>query len=84
MTYTKDPEKLFSNIFNITESLGYFIFTHRIDLFEKENYTNILKKFSQMWSVISISRPMLYLPKNKDFSDKIKIKIILLHKNKKK
>jgi len=80
LTYTKNPFKLFLNILKITSSGGYFIFTHRVDLWKKQNYSHLLNKISNKWSLVFISRPRLYLPKNSDFTDKIKIKIVLLKK----
>ena len=81
MTYSKDPERLILNIEKITKRKGFFVFTHRLDLWKKQNFINILEKISKSWKVVSISNPILYLPKNSDFLDKIKIKIVLLQKN---
>lgn len=80
MTYTKDPKKLLMNIHNLTKKNGFLIFSHRIDLWEKQNYTKLLIDFKKKWEVIKISRPLLYLPKNPDFKKKIKIRIALLKK----
>jgi len=80
MTYSKDPERLIGNVKKIINKNGFFVFTHRLDLWKKQNFINILKKISKSWKVISVSNPILYLPKNIDFSDKIKIKIVLLQK----
>jgi hypothetical protein len=81
MTYTKNPKKLMENIHRITNSKGYFIFSHRLDLWKKQSYDSLLISLSGKWKNIYISRPLLYLPKNKDFTDKIKIRICLLEKN---
>ena len=81
MTYTKNPKKLMKNIHRITNSKGYFIFSHRLDLWKKQSYDSLLISLSGKWKNIYISRPLLYLPKNKDFTDKIKIRICLLEKN---
>ena len=43
LTYTRNPQSLFLNIFNVTKTAGYFVFTHRVDLWKKHNYTNMLK-----------------------------------------
>ena len=80
LTYTKDPKKLFININNLTSRNGYFIFTHRVDLWKNQNYSDLLVNFSDIWKPIFISRPILYLPKNPDFKNNIKIKIALLKK----
>lgn len=80
LTYTKDLKKLFSNIYNNTNFKGYFIFTHRIDLWKKYQFTNFLQSISHKWRKVFISRPILYLPNNSEFANKIKIKIVLLKK----
>ena len=80
MTYSKDPKVLLKKISSLLKNNGYFIFTHRVDLWKKQNYNNILKNLSKTFKVIFVSRPILYLPRNKDFGDKIKIKIALLRK----
>jgi len=80
MTYCKNPKKLFSLIINYLKKNGVFIFTHRIDLWEKENFDSILNHFNQSFKMIHKSRPLSYLPKNSSFSNKIKIRIIILEK----
>lgn len=80
MTYTKDPSLLLKRIYNLTNSFGSFIFTHRTDLWERESFLKILYSLSLKWKIKYISRPILYLPKNSDFKNKIKIKIVLLNK----
>jgi hypothetical protein len=80
MTYTKDPKTLLKNILKLTKKNGFFIFSHRTDLWEKQNYTKLLFDLKKKWEKIKISRPLLYLPKNPDFKKKIKIRIVLLRK----
>ena len=80
MTYCKNFDKLFSNVyFNLLKN-GHFIFSHRIDLWEKQNFENILKYYQSNFKINFISRPQSYLPSNKDFADKIKIRLVLLQK----
>ena len=80
MTYCKNFEKLFENIFKNIKEKGFIIFTHRIDLWKQQNFLNVLKKNQKKFKIIKISRALNYLPLNKDFGDKIKIKIVLLQK----
>lgn len=80
MTYTKDPKILLTNILKLTKKNGFFVFSHRTDLWEKQNYTKLLFDFKKKWEIVKISRPLLYLPKNPDFRKKIKIRIALLRK----
>ena len=80
MTYCKNFDKLFVNINKNIKQKGFVLFTHRIDLWQKQNFLSILKKHQKSLKIIKISRPLNYLPLNKDFKNKIKIKIVLLQK----
>ena len=80
LTYNNSPQKLLLKVNNITKKSGFFIFSHRVDLWQKQNFDKILSDLSNKWQNIFISRKLLYLPKNKDFNNKIKIKIGLLKK----
>ena len=80
LTYNNNPQKLLLKVNNITKKSGFFIFSHRVDLWQKQNFDKILSDLSNKWQNIFISRKLLYLPKNKDFNNKIKIKIGLLKK----
>ena len=80
MTYCKNFEKLFSNIKYYLLKNGYFIFSHRIDLWEKQNFYEILNVHKSDLKIKFISRPHNYLPANKNFSNKIKIRLVLLQK----
>ena len=79
MTYCQDQQKLFQNVSSYLEDKGYFIFTHRLDLWEKFNFDNLLTKQTN-FDVTYKSRPLNYLPQNKDFKSKVKIRIVLLAK----
>ena len=74
--YSKNPLKLFLWINKIIKKNSFFIFTHRVDLLKKQNFEKIFKKLSKKWKVVYLSRPILYLPKNKEFKDKIKTVVI--------
>ena len=80
MTYCKNFDKLFVNINKNIKQKGFVLFTHRIDLWKKQNFLSILKNHQKSLKIIKISRPLNYLPVNKDFKNKIKIKIVLLQK----
>ena len=80
LTYTRDPKKLFLKINKITNKSGHFIFTHRNDLWQKQDYENLLISLKKKWKIDFISNPLLYLPKNKDFNTNIKVKIAILKK----
>ena len=80
MTYCKKPKTLFSLILNYLKIDGIFIFTHRIDLWEKQNFDLIVNNFNKSFQLVHKSRPLHYLPKNSSFLDKIKIRLVVLKK----
>ena len=80
MTYCKNFDKLFSNIKFYLFKNGHFIFSHRTDLWKKQKFDCILEKHKSDFNVKFISRPQNYLPLNKDFTNKIKIRLVLLEK----
>ena len=80
MTYCKNFDKFFANINKNINKKGFVLFTHRIDLWEKQDFLSILKKHQKSLKINKISRPLNYLPLNNDFKNKIKIKIVLLQK----
>jgi len=80
MTYCRNYSKLFSNIKYYLSNNGHFIFSHRIDLWEKQNFDKVLHKYKDDLKIKFISRPQNYLPLNKDFKNKIKIRLVLLQK----
>ena len=80
MTYCKNFKKLFANINKNIKKKGFVLFTHRVDLWNQQDFFNILKTYQKTFKITKISRPLNYLPLNKDFKNKIKIKIVLLQK----
>ena len=79
MTYCENHQSLFNLVSNYLDRKGYFIFTQREDLWKNLNFDNILKSRSD-FGLVYKSRPLNYLPKNKDFGSNIKIRIVLLVK----
>ena len=80
MTYCKKPKVLFSLVNKYLTQKGIFIFTHRIDLWQKQNFDKLIEEFNKFFTVEYRSRPLNYLPKNIDFSNQVKIRIIVLKK----
>jgi predicted TPR repeat methyltransferase len=80
MTYCKKPKLLFSLILNYLKKDGIFIFTHRIDLWDKQNFDLIVNNFNKSFHLAHKSRPLNYLPQNSSFSNKIKIRLVVLKK----
>ena len=79
MTYCDNYQLLFKLVSYYLSKNGYLIFTHRVDLWRELKFDNILEKLTDFDSIY-ISRPLNYLPNNKDFGSDIKIRIVLLKK----
>lgn len=79
MTYCEDHQLLLKLVFSYLKKNGCFIFTQRTDLWEKLNFDKILRENSH-FKIAHISRPLNYLPQNKDFKSNVKIRIVLLNK----
>ena len=84
MTYCSNYQLLFKHVYNYLKNKGCFIFTHRVDIWEKFNFDEFLKLNEDKFEVIYKSKPLNYLPENKDFGIKIKIRLILLAKKRKR
>ena len=80
MTYCKNFDKLFTNIKFYLSANGYFIFSHRIDLWKSQKFDDILAQYVNFFKICTVSKPYNYLPLNKDFQNKIKIRLVLLQK----
>jgi len=79
MTYCENHQSLFKLVSYYLAKNGYFIFTHRVDLWGELKFDNVLKSLID-FELIYKSRALNYLPKNKDFGSDIKIRIVLLLK----
>jgi len=77
ITYCDDFSFLLNELTNITSNDAYFIFTHRNDLWKKQNFLKIINH-SKDWNIFYIGKSIKYLPGNKDFANKIKMKICIL------
>ena len=84
MTYCTNYQLLFKNVFNNLKNKGYFIFTHRIDIWERLNFDKFLKLNEDKFEIIYKTKALNYLPRNKDFGTKVKIRIILMRKKRKR
>ena len=79
MTYCKNHKSLFKLVSNYLFKNGYFIFTHRTDLWRDQKFDNVLSCLID-FELVHKSKALNYLPKNKDFGSDIKIRIVLLKK----
>ena len=79
MTYCLNHNLLFKLVNSYLIKGGLFIFTQRIDLWDKLKFEDIINNQGNFINIYK-SRPINYLPKNKDFGQDIKIRIIVLQK----
>ena len=79
MTYCSNHNLLFKLVNSYLIKGGLFIFTQRIDLWDKLKFEDINNNQGNFKNIYK-SRPINYLPKNKDFGQDIKIRIIVLQK----
>ena len=84
MTYCTNYELLFKHVYKYLKNKGYFIFTHRVDVWERFNFDKFLKLIEDKFEITYKTKPLNYLPKNKDFGTKVKIRIVLLTKKRKR
>ena len=80
MTYCKKPDLLLPIISSYLKKNGIFIFTHRIDLWNKQDFDTLILNLNKYFKFSYKSRPLNYLPENKDFLNKVKIRIVALKK----
>ena len=80
MTYCDNYSVLFDNVHFYLIKKGYFIFTHRTDLWIKSNFDKFISNYLKKFKIIYKSRPLDYLPQNIDFKKNIKIRLVLLQK----
>ena len=79
MTYCSNHNLLFKLVNSYLTKGGLFIFTQRIDLWDKLKFEDIINNHGNFKKIYK-SRPINYLPKNKDFGQDIKIRIVVLQK----
>ena len=79
MTYCSNHNLLFKLVNSYLIKGGVFIFTQRIDLWDKLKFEDIINNLGNFRKIYK-SRPTNYLPKNKDFGQDIKIRIVVLQK----
>jgi ubiquinone/menaquinone biosynthesis C-methylase UbiE len=73
LTYIENSRSLFKEFCRIVRPGGYIVFSQRSDLFDSLCFRDIIASLEEerIWGKIKISKPQAYLPKNKDFTDKV-------------
>ena len=67
-----DPRPILQEFWRLIRPGGYLVFTQQAALFTKYDYENILQQFEQqgLFSRISISEPVVYLPQRAGYEDR--------------
>ena len=75
LTYIKDPRSLFKEFCRIFRQSGYIVFSHREDLLKAFRYFEILKQLEDKgyWNNLFTSDAKLYLPRNENFTNEVKV-----------
>jgi predicted TPR repeat methyltransferase len=73
LTYIENSRSLFKEFCRVVRPGGHIVFSQRSDLFDKLCFRDIIALLEEekFWAKINISEPQAYLPKNKDFTDKV-------------
>ncbi|MBP5856175.1 methyltransferase domain-containing protein [Marivibrio halodurans] len=68
MTYIEAPEALLRDLCRIVRPGGAILFTHRVDLWEKQDFQTILDRIATdgLWRAPTVSAPRPYLPNNEE------------------
>ena len=75
MTYIAEPRALLTDLCRIVKPSGHILFTHRDDRWKEQGFDVLMKELeaSDVWEILDISNPRLYLPRNAEFGDDIKV-----------
>ncbi len=75
MTYIAEPRALLTDLCRIVKPSGHILFTHREDRWKEQGFDVLMKELeaSDVWEILDISNPRLYLPRNAEFGDDIKV-----------
>ncbi len=75
LTYVPDTDGIVREFCRVVQSGGLIVFTQRDALFAQRNDAAVLQALEDegLWTVISVSEPQPYLPKNDDYGDKIHV-----------
>ena len=75
MTYIAEPRALLTDLCRIVKPSGHILFTHRDDRWKEQDFDLLMQELeaSGVWEILDISNPRLYLPRNAEFGDEIKV-----------
>ena len=75
MTYIAEPRVLLTDLCRIVKPSGHILFTHRDDRWKEQDFDLLMQELeaSGVWEILDISDPRLYLPRNAEFGDDIKV-----------
>lgn len=75
LTYVPDTGGVLREFCRVVQSGGLVVFTQRDDLFAQRNDAAVLQTLEDegLWTMVSVSAPQPYLPKNDDYGDKVHV-----------
>ncbi|HTV53226.1 MAG TPA: class I SAM-dependent methyltransferase, partial [Steroidobacteraceae bacterium] len=73
-------EEFFRELCRVTRAGGALVLSHRTDLIASRSFEDLLRSFEErgLWSPVSESASLPYLPKHPDFADRIQVRYFAL------
>ena len=73
-------EEFFRELCRVTRAGGALVLSHRTDLIASRSFEDLLRSFEDqgLWSPVSESASLPYLPKHPDFADRIQVRYFAL------
>lgn len=78
LTYVPDSAAILREFCRVTKPGGFMVLTQRSDILEARDFRSTLKTLERqgLLTGTSISEPMRYLPRNKEFADEVQVHYI--------
>ena len=75
LTYIEDATDLLVDLCRVVRPGGYVLFTQRDDRWAEQNFGTAIDSLQarRLWKILHVSEAKAYLPKNKMFSDDIRV-----------
>lgn len=75
LTYIDDIEALLSDLCRLVRAGGVIAFTHRTDLWEKQDFSKTIEALDGkgLWMTLDVGAPRPYLPGNDDYAQSIEV-----------
>jgi len=75
LTYIEDATDLLVDLCRVVRPGGYILFTQRDDRWAEKDFGTVIDSLQvrRLWKILNVSEAKPYLPKNKEFSDGIRV-----------